>query len=103
GPGRLHDLVVSLEAMTPGELKLQGRGVLIRYGSSDTPFGRALIAVTDRGVCHLSFVEHGKESAALRALKERWPAAVLRQDDAQAGRTAERIWGSRGARLSVAV
>ncbi len=106
GPGRLHDLVVSLEAMTPGELKLQGRGVLIRYGFSDTPFGRALIGITERGVCHLSFVEQGKESPALRELRECWPEAELRQDDARAGRTAERIWGSARsgtARLSVAV
>ena len=93
GPGRLHDLVVSLEAMTPGELKTRGGGVLIRYGFSDTPFGRALIGVTDRGICHLSFVEHGKSPGALRELKERWPAAALQGDDAQAGRTAEGIWG----------
>jgi len=96
GPSRLHDLVVSLEAMTPGELKLRGRGVLIRYGFSDTSFGRALIGVTHRGICHLTFIEHGKDAAALRELKARWPEATLQQDDAQAGRAAERIWGSPG-------
>jgi AraC family transcriptional regulator of adaptative response/methylated-DNA-[protein]-cysteine methyltransferase len=106
GPGRLHDLVVSLEAMTPGELKARGQGVLVRYGFSDTPFGRALIAITDRGVCHLSFIEPGRDSAALGELKERWPQAQLQRDDAQAAGTAARIWSpaqSGAAPLSVAV
>ena len=53
GPGRLHDLIVTLDAMTPGELKLQGRGTVIRYGFSETPFGKALLATTTRGICHL--------------------------------------------------
>src|ERR1700761_7034892 len=57
GPGRLHDLIVSLDAMTPGELKLLGRGTTIRYGLTATPFGLALLATTSRGVCHLVFVE----------------------------------------------
>jgi AraC family transcriptional regulator of adaptative response/methylated-DNA-[protein]-cysteine methyltransferase len=106
GPGRLHDLVVALEAMTPGELKLHGRGVLIRYGFTDTPFGRALIGVTDRGVCHLSFVEPGKDPLAFRELEVRWPEARLQPDDAQVRSTAEHIWGSvptEAAPLSVAV
>src|SRR5690349_18865586 len=84
GPGRLHDLIVTLDAMTPGELKLLGRGTVIRYGFSDTPFGRALIATTARGVCHLVFLETGREKAALQTLCERWPGATLEQDDAHA-------------------
>jgi len=105
GPGRLHDLVVSLEAVTPGELKARGQGVSIRYGFSDTPFGRSLIALTERGICHLSFVESGKDSAAVRALQERWPGARLEPDDAEATRTAMRIWAARTGSepLSVAV
>src|SRR4029077_5008077 len=106
GPGRLHDLVVTLEAMTPGGLKLHGRGVLIRYGFTDTPFGRALIGVTDRGVCHLSFVEPGKDAAAVRELEARWPEARMQPDDTQVGGIAEHIWGSvptEAAPLSVAV
>jgi len=70
GPGRLHDLIVTLDAMTPGELKLLGRGTVIRYGFTDTPFGRALLATTLRGVCHLAFVEAGKEKSGVRALQE---------------------------------
>ena len=96
GPGRLHDLIVTLDAMTPGELKLQGRGTVIRCGFSDTPFGRALLATTSRGVCHLSFVEAGKEKSALRELQERWPDATLEPDDAHALEIARRIWGSAG-------
>lgn len=97
GPGRLHDLVVSLEAMTPGELKAAGRGVLVRHGYSDTPFGRALIGATGRGVCHLSFVEPGKDAAALRELMKEWPAARWKRDDEEARALAVRIWGRRSA------
>jgi AraC family transcriptional regulator, regulatory protein of adaptative response / methylated-DNA-[protein]-cysteine methyltransferase len=92
GPGRLHDLIVSLDAMTPGELKLLGRGTSVSYGLTDTPFGRALVATTSRGVCHLVFVEPGKEKAAIRDLTQRWPEATLQQDDAHALAIARNIW-----------
>jgi len=96
GPGRLHDLIVTLDAMTPGELKLLGRGTVIRYGFSDTPFGRALMATTTRGVCHLAFVEAGKEKSAVRELQEQWPDATLEQDDAHALNLARQIWAGEG-------
>ncbi|HEY3784607.1 MAG TPA: methylated-DNA--[protein]-cysteine S-methyltransferase [Steroidobacteraceae bacterium] len=92
GPGRLHDLIVTLDAMTPGELKAQGRGILIRYGFSNTPFGTALLASTPRGVCHLAFVDPGKERAAARELQERWPDARLSHDDKHANAIAQSIW-----------
>jgi AraC family transcriptional regulator, regulatory protein of adaptative response / methylated-DNA-[protein]-cysteine methyltransferase len=104
GPGRLHDLIVTLDAMTPGELKLLGRGTVIRYGFSDTPFGRALIATTLRGVCHLAFVEAGKEKSAVRDLQQQWPDAALEQDDTHARTLVRRIWaGDRGSALKVSV
>ncbi len=103
GPGRLHDLMVTLEAMTPGELKAQGAGAKIRHGICKTPFGTALIATTARGVCHLAFVESGREAAAVRELAERWPNADLQQDDAFARATAATIWGAGRAALSVHV
>jgi AraC family transcriptional regulator, regulatory protein of adaptative response / methylated-DNA-[protein]-cysteine methyltransferase len=106
GPGRLHDLIVTLDAMTPGELKSFGRGTVIRYGFSDTPFGCALVATTTRGVCHLAFVETGKEKAALRALQEQWPHATLEQDDTHAVAVAKRIWNPQpndGSALKVSV
>jgi AraC family transcriptional regulator, regulatory protein of adaptative response / methylated-DNA-[protein]-cysteine methyltransferase len=96
GPGRLHDLIVTLDAMTPGELKLLGRGTVIRYGFSDTPFGRALIATTPRGVCHLAFVEAGKEKSAVREFQEQWPHATAEQDDMHARVVARQIWAGDG-------
>jgi AraC family transcriptional regulator of adaptative response/methylated-DNA-[protein]-cysteine methyltransferase len=94
GAGRLHDLAVTLEAVTPGELKARGAGVAIRYGCSDTPFGRALLASTPRGVCALSFVEPGADAAAVRALIEEWPRAQLRRDDDGAAALSARIWSA---------
>jgi AraC family transcriptional regulator, regulatory protein of adaptative response / methylated-DNA-[protein]-cysteine methyltransferase len=96
GPGRLHDLIVTLDAMTPGELKLSGRGTVIRYGFSDTPFGQALLATTSRGVCHLAFVEVGKEKSAVRELQDKWPDARLEQDDAHAFTLVRQIWAGEG-------
>src|SRR5690606_440527 len=55
--GRLHDLFVTTEAVTPGEFKSRGEGVTVRYGFHPTPFGKCLIATTERGICHLSFVQ----------------------------------------------
>lgn len=94
GPGRLHDLIVSLEAVTPGELKARGQGMRISYGFTDTPFGRALIASTARGVCHLGFVESGGEVEAAAALERGWPRAQLVRDDEAAASLAARIWSS---------
>jgi AraC family transcriptional regulator of adaptative response/methylated-DNA-[protein]-cysteine methyltransferase len=96
GPGRLHDLIVSLDAMTPGELKVHGRGTVIRYGLTATPFGRALVATTVRGVCHLAFVEAGKEKSAVRDLREGWPDATFEQDEAHALAIAKQIWTPNG-------
>ena len=94
GAGRLHDLAVTLEAVTPGELKARGAGVAIRYGFSDTPFGRALLGSTARGVCALSFVEPGADAAAVQALMREWPHAQLRRDDAGASGLSARIWNA---------
>jgi len=93
GPGRLHDLMVTLEAVTPGELKSGGTRVRLECGFSDTPFGCALIARTLRGIAHLSFVEPGQEEAALATLKRQWPHAVLSRSDAAAAALAAQIWG----------
>ncbi len=61
GPGRLHDLFVTHEGMSPGLYKARGQGLTIRYGFHDCPFGRALIMVTDYGICGLAFADAGKE------------------------------------------
>lgn len=82
GPGRLHDLLVSVDAMTPGEFKSYGRGMRIHYGFHPTPFGTCLIAITARGVCHLSFLN--RDRSAIRAsliqeLRSAWPNADMRR------------------------
>src|SRR3569833_1760495 len=96
GPGRLHDLIVTLDAMTPGELKLQGRGTVIRYGFSETPYGKALLATTLRGFCHLSFVVACYVMSAVLDLQEQWPDATLEQDDLRAVNLARQIWAGEG-------
>jgi AraC family transcriptional regulator, regulatory protein of adaptative response / methylated-DNA-[protein]-cysteine methyltransferase len=73
GPGRLHDLMVSIEAMTPGEYKAGGKGMKIQWGVHLTPFGDALVAITPRGICGFSFVENSPK--ALIEFKHQWPHA----------------------------
>lgn len=77
--GRLHDLFVTTEAVTPGEYKSQGAGVTIRYGLHASPFGKCLIGVTERGVCHLGFVQ-GNEGKAVDNLVEHWQQADMIED-----------------------
>ncbi|MDD3450277.1 MAG: methylated-DNA--[protein]-cysteine S-methyltransferase [Gammaproteobacteria bacterium] len=82
GPGRLHDLFISTEGMTPGEYRRLGAGLTLRHGSAETPYGRAFAAWTGRGLCALEFLPDGGDGgAAAAALAERWPGAVLREDD----------------------
>jgi AraC family transcriptional regulator of adaptative response/methylated-DNA-[protein]-cysteine methyltransferase len=80
GPGRLHDLFVTCEAVTPGEYKQRGRGVTIRYGFHHSPFGECLVAQTKRGVCSLMFIEQHNRGAALSELRANWPAAEIKED-----------------------
>ncbi len=77
--GRLHDLFVTTEAVTPGEYKSGGEGVTIRYGIHLTPFGKCLIGVTERGICHLGFVE-GSEGDAVDNLVADWKEAKMIED-----------------------
>jgi AraC family transcriptional regulator, regulatory protein of adaptative response / methylated-DNA-[protein]-cysteine methyltransferase len=92
GPGRLHDLLVTLNAVTPGEVKTGGLGVRMSYGFSDTPFGTAVLASTSRGLNHLAFIEAGGEAAALEDVGARWPNARRERDDDAAATLARRIW-----------
>jgi AraC family transcriptional regulator of adaptative response/methylated-DNA-[protein]-cysteine methyltransferase len=77
--GRLHDLFVTTEAVTPGEYKSRGAGVSIRYGIHPTPFGKCLVATTERGICHLSFVQ-ASEGDAIDALVSDWKQATMIED-----------------------
>jgi len=90
-PGRLHDLFVSTEAVSPGEYKTHGSGLTIRYGFHRTPFGEALIGLTERGICHLSFVQTGYD-VSLMSLRENWWNAYLLEDSAATGALVEPIF-----------
>ena len=88
-PGRLHDLFVQTEAMTPGEYKHKGAGLIIRYGSHPTPFGQCLLAATERGICSLSF---DSEKKALSNLHKDWRQATLVEDVAHTWTFVEQIF-----------
>jgi AraC family transcriptional regulator of adaptative response/methylated-DNA-[protein]-cysteine methyltransferase len=77
--GRLHDLFVNTEAVTPGEYKSHGAGLTIRYGLHPTPFGKCLIATTERGICHLGFVQTS-EGSAIDNLVADWKQAKMNED-----------------------
>ena len=75
GPARLHDLCVTLDAATPGEIKARGEGLTIRAGYADSPFGLCLLGETPRGICHLSFFDEGDLDNAIAEMHAEWPKA----------------------------
>jgi len=103
GGGRLHDLTVTLEAMTPGEIRAGGEGVTIRHGIADTPFGTCFIAETQRGLCRLAFIDGSSDAKELKALRDLWPKARFVRDDARAKTLVEIIWGNKPATVPLAV
>jgi AraC family transcriptional regulator, regulatory protein of adaptative response / methylated-DNA-[protein]-cysteine methyltransferase len=94
GPGRLHDLFVTHEGMSPGIYKLRGRGLNITYGFHDCPFGRALILVTHEGLAGLAFADQGDEKAALADMSSRWPEATYAENPKATAPYAKRIFES---------
>jgi len=92
GPGRLHDLFVTHEAMSPGEWKAGGQGLTIAYGFHPCPFGMALVMTTPRGLAGLALADAGKERAALRDMRARWPNAKYVEDFSATAATARRIF-----------
>lgn len=92
GGGRLHDLIVSVEAMTPGQFKDGGAGVRIATGVHETPFGECFIAATDRGICRMSFAPEQHRDDVLGDLREMWPNAAIVADQAATAAYAERIF-----------
>jgi AraC family transcriptional regulator of adaptative response/methylated-DNA-[protein]-cysteine methyltransferase len=93
GPGRLHDLFVKLEAVTPGEFKSRGRGLTIRFGTAETPFGPARIATTERGTAFLGFADGAGRVAGWPEFRDAWPAACWLEDQGAVRQVANRIWG----------
>ena len=94
GPGRLHDLFVTHEAMSPGEWKSGGDGLTIRFGFHPSPFGNALVMATERGLAGLAFADPGEEQAALADMKSRWSKATYIADQARTAPVAQRIFDS---------
>lgn len=80
GPGRLHDLFVNCEAVTPGEFKRLGQGLQIDYGFHPTPFGECLLALTGRGICNLIFVQNEDRNTAMAIFQSKWKNAKLREN-----------------------
>ncbi len=103
GPGRLHDLCIRCEAMSPGEIKSGGAGLVISYGWCDTPFGRTLILYTSRGVTGLAFADPKSDKETLADMMSRWPKAEYRQDAQETEKLAEKIFSADGGDLSLLV
>src|SRR6478672_10607129 len=95
GPGRLHDLFVTHEAMSPGEWKNGGAGLTLSYGFHPSPFGTAIAIATERGLSGLAFADHGEEQAALADMKGRWPNAVYVEDYLSTAPLAQRIFDTK--------
>jgi AraC family transcriptional regulator, regulatory protein of adaptative response / methylated-DNA-[protein]-cysteine methyltransferase len=92
GPGRLHDLFVTHEAMSPGEWKARGAGLEIAYGFHDSRFGRALVMATSRGLCGLAFADDGDEQGTLDDMTRRWPDAIYTENKALTAPYADRAF-----------
>jgi AraC family transcriptional regulator of adaptative response/methylated-DNA-[protein]-cysteine methyltransferase len=96
GPSRLHDLFVTYEAMTPGEYKQQGAGLVIRYGVHPTPFGAALLLTTERGIAGLSFVDDDAPEEAIEEARAAWPLSRLIEDRDATGALVARLFDGTG-------
>jgi AraC family transcriptional regulator of adaptative response/methylated-DNA-[protein]-cysteine methyltransferase len=92
GPGRLHDLFVTHEAMSPGEWKSGGAKLTISYGFHPSPFGTALVMETERGLAGLAFADGGEETTALADMRRRWPAATYAENAERTAVLARRIF-----------
>lgn len=92
GPGRLHDLFVTHESMSPGEWKAGGENLTMTYGYHPSPFGMALVMLAPRGLAGLAFADPGEERAALEDMKARWPRAKYVEDYTATAPTARRIF-----------
>jgi AraC family transcriptional regulator of adaptative response/methylated-DNA-[protein]-cysteine methyltransferase len=103
GPGRLHDLLITVEGVTPGEFKARGKGISISYCFHASPFGICLIGVTGRGVCHLAFLNSGDEDTALKALGSAWPEAEIQKDAQTTAHIAAAVFSRRKSAAKVSL
>ena len=101
GGGRLHDLFVHFDAVTPGEYKDGGAGIRLRHGFAESPFGRIHAALSPRGLVRLAFVD-GRDSAAFLELAQQWPRATIERDDAAIEAVARQVFVKRSGRITLA-
>lgn len=104
GNARLHELFLSCEGVTPGQVKGRGEGLTITYGFQPTPLGELMIGKTGRGICWLGFLVDGKRDEGLQRVQETWPLAKFVHDDAALSIEAEsisKIWGMEGGKASL--
>lgn len=99
GGGRLHDLFLKWEAMSPGDFAKGGAGLVIRWGLADSPFGAAVVMATDKGICGLGFCQELGQEGAVQDLMRRWPAAAFQRDDAGVAPLARAAFGGDETRL----
>lgn len=92
-PSRVYDLFVKIEALTPGEFKEKGKGLSIRYAYHNSPFGLCFLAMTDRGICALDFLDNANE-APLIAIQKRFSAAHFQEDKNKTAKLVQQIFGS---------
>ncbi len=92
GPGRLHDLLISTDALTPGEARRRGAGVDMQRGVGTTPFGPALLAWTTRGITFLGFTRNRGTPGSFRELEAQWPDARFIDDDQEADRRLDQVF-----------
>src|ERR1700712_1587107 len=95
GPGRLHDLFVAHEAMSPGEWKTGAAGMTMAYGFHPSPFGTAVVIASGRGLAGLAFADQGEEQPALADMRQRWPRATYVEDHAGTAALAQRIFDTK--------
>jgi AraC family transcriptional regulator of adaptative response/methylated-DNA-[protein]-cysteine methyltransferase len=95
GPGRLHDLFVTHEAMSPGEWKTGGAGMTMVYGFHPSPFGTAIVIASGRGLAGLAFADPGEEQNAFADMRRRWPRATMVEDHAGTAGLAQRIFDTK--------
>lgn len=103
GSGRLHDLMITLHAVTPGEIRSGGEGLTLRYGSAPSPFGPCLLAMSERGVCRLAFTPPERPETVRAELAARWPRAHLVEDTAAAAAMAAAIFAGAPPRRPLAL
>lgn len=104
GNARLHELFLSCEGVTPGQVKGRGVGLTITYGFQPSPLGELMIGKTGKGICWLGFLVDGKRDRGLSRIKDTWPLAKFIHDDAALQAEADvisTIWGGEGGKASL--